>query len=49
MKQIKILLLAGVIGVMALYITGCTYHEHYQGEETMVDEGVVVREHYIVE
>ena len=49
MEQIKTLLLIGIIGVVALFITGCAYHEHYQGTETMIDEGVVVREHYVVE
>ncbi len=35
--------------LLAVTIAGCTYHEHYYGEERMIDEGVVVREGYIVE
>lgn len=49
MEWIKTLLLIGIVGVVALFITGCTYHEHYQGTEKIIDEGVVVREHYVVE
>lgn len=47
MIRLVLLFFAGLISAVA--ITGCTYHEHYYGEERMVDEGIVVQEEYIVE
>lgn len=49
MKLRTSLLMLFVATVVCVTIMGCTYHEHYHGSETMVDEGVVVREHYVVE
>jgi len=50
MKLHSMILLLFVTVVFTISITGCSYHEHYNGsEEKIVDEGVVVRERYIVE
>ena len=49
MKLRTVLLTLFVATVLCAGITGCTYHKHYYGTETMIDEGVVVDEHYVVQ
>lgn len=49
MKISSLLITVLFVITLAVTITGCTYEKHYYGEEKMIDEGVVVREHYIVE
>lgn len=44
----KLFLLTLLTALYAACIVGCTYNEHYYGEEKMLDEGVVVDEHYVV-
>ena len=48
-KLISLCSIIAVCAVMAVSIIGCTYHDHYYGQEEMVDEGVVVQERYVVE
>ncbi len=49
MKTIKILVLTVVVGGLVLSVSGCTYNKHYTGTEKIIDDGVVIREHYVVE
>ena len=48
-KIISIFIMITVCAMLTLSIIGCSYHDHYYGQEKMVDEGVVVRERYVVE
>jgi len=48
-KIFSIFVMTAVCAVFTVSIIGCSYHEHYHGQEKMVDEGVVVQERYVVE
>ncbi|MCD6460836.1 hypothetical protein J7L67_09255 [bacterium] len=48
-KILSFFLIVNTCFILGISIAGCTYNEHYYGQEHMVDEGVVVQEKYVVE
>jgi hypothetical protein len=49
MNTNRLLLVVCCMGVCIVALMGCTYEKHYYGKEEAASEGVVVREHYVVE